>query len=764
MLKLYVWALIILSIAMLVGTISLGNTFKERRDKIIGSIIVMFSISVLASSSVALAVATRSAVVSGWAYSVYFASLDWILIVFLYYARQYTRVWSNSFSSTFVMVAISIMDTLLLLGNNRFHNIFTLTVREIPNSVGCYVIKPLLLYDVHLTFDYVVVALIVTVFLIKIFHTAGFHRTQYLTILILFSIIILINAGFMILNLALDLSVVLYLVTAVFIAYFSLYYNPRAFVEYILATVTEKMACAILCFDENDNCLYSNDLANRIFLTNGGSRSMASIFKSWKGRRQINEIPDSNWNDTFTVNGVDCYFDVHFTKIYDKAGYYSGCYFSFYDITSDITAYEEEKYRASHDYLTGALNRESFYKEARKVLDSYPNQEYVIVCSNIKDFKLINEVFGLDMGDKILIRITDMIRSSIQEGTVYARMEADHFAILMPKERYSEKMFLEAMDMASSSLNSDMYRMVVHIGVYDIVDRSVSVATMCDRAYLAIDSIKDSYKQRIAYYGDSIKKEYINEQRIIAEFDKAIAKGEFCMYLQPKIGSDNGKARGAEALVRWNHPENGLLHPGDFIEILEKTGFIYKLDMYIWELACKQLAEWEKKSRSFMFLSVNISVRDFYYIDIYKVLTDLVEKYHVAPERLSLEITETVFMNDAKKHLEVIKKLQTYGFKVEMDDFGSGYSSLNMLKDMSFDVLKIDMAFLSVTEDETRSRQIVTMIISMAKALGMEVVSEGVETKEQVEYLTASGCDLFQGYYFERPIPIEVFEEKYLGL
>ena len=218
---------------------------------------------------------------------------------------------------------------------------------------------------------------------------------------------------------------------------------------------------------------------------------------------------------------------------------------------------------------------------------------------------------------------------------------------------------------------------------------------------------------------------------------------------------------GGEALARWLHPDNGLIEPGVFIDVLERADLIYKLDRYIWELAAGQLARWKGTEFENVALSVNVSPKDLYYLDIRKEFTDLTKRYRIDPAKLNIEITETAVTSDVNKCAKLILELQEAGFKVEIDDFGSGYSSLNMLKDINADVLKIDMGFLRKTENQKRARVILNYTVDMAHELGMSVITEGVETKEQFEFLKDMDCEMFQGYYFDRPMPVDCFEEKY---
>ena len=529
----------------------------------------------------------------------------------------------------------------------------------------------------------------------------------------------------------------------------------------MLTTITERMDCALISFDENDNCIYANQFANRMFSPNGNKRVYENRFRKWKDGKEANSISNTSFNQLYNVNGDEYRFDVHFNKIYDKRGYYCGCYLSFYDVTGDFIAYEEEKYRSTHDSLTGALNREAFYEEVKNLLHDNPGVNYIMVCCNIKGFKLVNDMFGPEEADQLLIRCADTIREKIKKGSTFARLEADRFAVLMPKSRYTEELFMTGMNLVSNYLNNAHYRMVILVGVYDIFDRDAPVISMVDGAFLAIDSIKDSFKNSIAYYGDMLRREALTEQKIIAEFEEALQTGQFAMFLQPVVNMDK-KVVIAEALVRWIHPDRGIIAPVAFVPLLEKTGYIYKLDMYIWEQAAKRLAYWTTLGESNLSLSVNISVKDFYYIDLYETLVSIVEKYNIDPKRLKLEITESIFMNEKERQIDILNSLKQYGFMIEIDDFGSGYSSLNMLKEVPADILKMDMAFLSMDKNENKGRKIVNTIVSLAKAIGMLVIIEGVETKEQVDYLTETGADYLQGYYFDRPLPVKRFEDLYL--
>ncbi len=760
MIKLYVFLFLLTAFIMLAGGVYIATKHVIRHNKLNISIMQLLGVGIATCLFYSHAISVKTVPASEWGYALYFCGLDWLLITFLFYARQYTRVWMEGYATPIITTTLAIIDNISLIFNYKWHHVFWLEKRAL-GSDWFYTFRINDYYIVHCVFCYILVAMVVLIFVQKTFTTSGFHRNRYLSILVLFVGIILLNLIYNFFNYPIDVSICFYSVAALFVGYYTLLYNPKTFVEYMLTTITERMECALVSFDENDTCIYSNQLANRMFCPSGDKKLIEERFKRWRDGRDTNSISNTSWNDLYTLNGEGYRFDVHFNKIYDKRGFYCGCYLSFYDVTGDFLAYEEEKYRSTHDSLTGALNRESFYEEVRRLLEENPDLDYVMVCCNIKGFKLINDMFGEEQADKLLIRCADLIREKITPQSAFARLEADRFAILLPKNRYSEELFMTGMNQVSHFMNNSQYRMVILVGVYDIFDRHASVVSMCDGAFLAIDSIKDSFKNSIAYYGDMLRHEYMSEQKILGEFEAALQNGQFAMFLQPVVTLD-GRTTICEALVRWIHPDRGIIAPTSFIPLLERTGYIYKLDTYIWEQAVRRLAYWSSLGHDELSISVNISVKDFYYIDIYDTLVSLMEKYRIAPERLKLEITETVFMTEKERQIEIVSSLKEYGFLIEIDDFGSGYSSLNMLKEVPADILKMDMAFLSMDKNAARGRKIVNTIITLAKALGMMVIIEGVETQEQVDYLKGTGADYLQGYYFNKPLPVKKFEEIYL--
>ena len=528
------------------------------------------------------------------------------------------------------------------------------------------------------------------------------------------------------------------------------------FVVLLYFTISN-MQDGIICLDIENKCVHANRTA-KIYCDFEIDQQIATWFTE--------EIPldaeDYYWDARRRISGGMRYYRIQYQKIFDVQSKYLGCFFIIQDCTKETERFESEKYRATHDALTGIYNKEYFYEMTREKITQNPAQNYCIVCTDVKNFKLVNDMFGIQTGDKLLLRIAGILRSLAGERWVYGRLTGDRFALCVPQEEFDEEQILRKIVRMAKLTEDTIFKIHIHIGVYIVEDKKLGISVMCDRANLAIRTIKDSYQNIVAYYKENLRESKINEQKVISEFEEAIRSRQFAAYVQPQVAI-NGKVRGGEVLVRWIHPERGMIPPDEFIPIFEQTGFISRLDLYMWETACMRLQRWKNAGLTENYLSINISQKDFYLLDVYKTITGLVEYYGIDPRNLHLEITETAVMNNPQTQLPLIAKLRNYGFLVEIDDFGSGYSSLNTLKDLQADILKIDMGFLSKTAHQGRSKLILQMIIALAKALRMEVITEGVEAQDQVDFLKAYGCDIFQGYYFAKPMPIMEFEMQYLN-
>ena len=410
------------------------------------------------------------------------------------------------------------------------------------------------------------------------------------------------------------------------------------------------------------------------------------------------------------------------------------------------------------DRLTGIYSKEFFYQKVRERLDENPEKEYTIVCSNMENFKLYNDTFGREAGDCLLQDIATSMRVRIGETGICGRYGADRFLLLQEREQEAEdrERFIQRIQTERPKI---IRNVSVKWGIYQIVNRSMPVEQMCDRALLAVDSIKGQYNQQIAVYDDALRSKLLQEKAITDAMETALEEGQFAVYYQPKYSLKDKCMAGAEALVRWIHPERGFLSPGEFIPLFEKNGFIPRLDQYVWRQVCVQLRDWQEKGYPPMAVSVNVSRADVYQPHLADTLMDITKEYGVDPAFLHLEITESAYTESPEQIINTVEELRERGFIIEMDDFGSGYSSLNMLSQMKLDVLKLDMKFIQNEMIKPETQSILNDIISMAHRMHLSVVAEGVETEEQMMRLNAVGCDYVQGYFIAKPMPASEFEE-----
>lgn len=411
-----------------------------------------------------------------------------------------------------------------------------------------------------------------------------------------------------------------------------------------------------------------------------------------------------------------------------------------------------------YDRLTGLYSKEYFYRKVRERLDEKPEQKYSIVCFNIENFKLYNDSYGREAGDRLLRDAAEKAREMMGDDGICGRYGADRFLIFQEQKR--EMMERQNFGEDISAVQPENMRNVsAKWGIYEITDNSIPVEKMCDRALLAVDSIKGQYNRFFAVYDDTLRGKLLREKSITDTMEDALNEGQFVFYLQPKYSLSTKHMIGAEALVRWFHPKWGFMSPGEFIPLFEKNGFITQLDRYIWEQVAICISEWQERGYPLLPVSVNVSRMDVYQIDLVNTFMDITQKYGIKPESLHLEITESAYADNPTQLIDTVNQLRNRGFIVEMDDFGSGYSSLNMLNQMKLDILKLDMKFIQNEMEKAVDQSIMSYIVNMSHGIGMDVVAEGVETQEQLERLCNIGCDYVQGYYFAKPMPVSQYEE-----
>lgn len=715
-------------------------------------------------ASYAIGMVMPSDTVSLWVYSVYNIFEAMTVMSMLSFVCHYlgnTTVLKKSRIPIWVVAAVDAVLTFL----NPFLNFFYFKIDTYVDKYGnCFnkIVDFSVVYFVHTTLISLMTLATLGFLLHRMLTAPKDYFIKYASIF--FALVVVFVLSFFYINFSLKFNYALpfYFVEGICVFYYAMLYVPRGLMERLLFFTVASMKDGIISIDIDGKIVHSNKAAHDFCEADVEIVTLEEQVKIW----MLKEIEVGSsvhiWETTRNVNGEKHYYTNEYRKIYDSSSKYIGCFFLIHDRTDEVRKVDAETYRATHDKLTRLYNREFFYEVTDKWLREKPSENYNIVVTDVKNFKIVNDVFGVDVGDKLLIKIAEQTRKFGGRFCVYGRLSGDRFALCIPRNLFSEDALMECYSSIGSFIKNTAFKTHIHIGVYEVKDRNIRVPVMCDRANLALLTIKDSFRSHIAYYAEELRETFIGSHRIISEFEIAIADGQFHPYIQPQI-SANGNIRGGEVLVRWMHPEEGMISPVKFIKILEQTGLISRLDKYMWELACKQLNAWTERGFKKSYISINISQKDFYLLDVYEVITSLVEKYNIAPKRLHLEVTETAIMDSPENNLKIIHRLREKGFIVEIDDFGSGYSSLNMLKDLDADVLKIDMGFLQETNHAEKSKTILRMIITLAKSLKMEVITEGVETKEHVEFLNDCGCDIYQGYYFAKPMPVKEFELSYLN-
>lgn len=432
------------------------------------------------------------------------------------------------------------------------------------------------------------------------------------------------------------------------------------------------------------------------------------------------------------------------------------------DIEEEINDKNQFFRNVEYDNLTGLYNRTGFCKRADNILtldeQGVKSGKYALVCFDVLRFKAINDLFGDLAGNRLLKHIADVAGRMFKQEDLLSRPNADHYLILTTIQGKELEDTIEQMLNAIADFDLP-FEINCNVGIYIANEPGIKIDSMIDRAVLAQASVKGSYTKRYNYYTEQMRNEMLGEQEITGMMATALSDKHFVVYYQPQYNHTTGMLIGAEALVRWQHPEKGLISPGVFIPIFEKTGFITKLDLYVFEQTCIFVRKCMDSGYAVVPVSTNFSRHDIYQPDFVESLEKIREKYNIPSKYLRVEITESAVIGSVKYVNEVIEKLHRHGYLVEMDDFGSGYSSLNVLKDIELDVIKLDMLFLEDERENNRGGTIVSAVVRMAKWLDVPVIAEGVETIEQADFLRSIGCDYIQGYLYSKPLPQEEYEK-----
>ncbi|WP_303834278.1 EAL domain-containing protein [Ruminococcus flavefaciens] len=690
----------------------------------------------------------------------FFLGFDLVMFALINFTMKYCKGVGKGQKPPKFIYALLVIDAVQLLLNPLFGHAFKLE-RIMVDGMDYYRFIPLIGQTFHRIMDYGIFGAVLLIFILAIKNTPRIYSEKYLIILLS-----LIGEGiwqtfYIMSRTPIDTSMLGFGVLGILFFYFSLYYRPMKLLDRMLSGLVSEISDAVFMFDASGSCIWANK--NGYALVGNDTLKLDDITDKLKAMfGDSDSYVKSGSNQRVIGSGLDArYYTLEERRAIDNQKL-SGTYLIVRDNTEEQQRLKREMYDATHDLMTGLYTREYLYQRIYETMSANPDTEYYIIYVDVKNFKVVNEIFGTKFGDDAIMYIANWIRKNVTAYCCYGRLAGDTFGVCMPKSQFNAE-FLED-KLSHFTIKSELaeygYHLLIHLGVYATdTDDTKDISVMFDRAHLALSNIRDEYNTHIAYYDNEIREKLLWNQEISSQVYNAISTDQLRPYLQP-IADKSGRIVGAEALVRWIHPDKGFLSPISFIPVFEKNGMIVEVDKHMWRCACEILSRWQKENID-LFISVNISPKDFYFVDVVAEIKKLVEEYSLEPSKLRIEITETVMMNDAENRMKLLDEFRKSGFIVEMDDFGSGYSSLNMLKDMPVDVVKIDMKFLGKTSEKQKARTIVKNIINLTKELGIISLTEGVETQEQYEVLEQMGCNLFQGYYFAKPMPVSDFEDFY---
>ncbi|MBQ9461193.1 MAG: EAL domain-containing protein, partial [Clostridia bacterium] len=416
-------------------------------------------------------------------------------------------------------------------------------------------------------------------------------------------------------------------------------------------------------------------------------------------------------------------------------------------------------HETERDSLTGLFNKEFFFEYGKRLDNQNHHIPMDAIVLDINRFHIVNELYGREYGDLILKKIGDSIHELVrQTGGLACRSGSNSFCIYIPHSPELEELLPEYTAKIDSIMGER--KISVRMGIYSDDGSVTDMEHRFDGARVACQKLRNSYSTCYDFYNAELHSKELRSEKLINDIDTALAENQFKLYFQPKynIKGDKPILVSAEALVRWIHPEFGMVGPAEFISLFENNGLIHKLDRYVWSEAAAQISRWKDKYGIVLPVSVNVSRVDVFDPLLGDILCEITNSNGILPEDLLLEITESAYTDNSQQIVDTVSSLRDKDFKVEMDDFGSGYSSLNMLTSLPIDALKLDMEFISNITSSSKDYELVKIMIEIARLINVPIIAEGVETKEQMDMLKAIGCDVIQGYYFSKPVPAEEFD------
>ncbi len=723
---------------------------------------LLFSIISLLCSIVCLS--TKNIKIAEVVCNLSFLALDGIVFGLFSFTKRFAEYRKNLKIVSGIYITMVVFDAGTIILNIFFRELFSIEFKTLSYNGFYWSVNfaPLIAY--HFIINLTAICFTVYMLIWRIKKVPSFYKNRYRIFIYPYTIGAVLSYVSFVFDLPFNLALICYGFLSYIFFHYNVYKADEIIRESTIKKVIKSYPIATCWFDKENNLVYKNNLAEELFTEklNWSDVQIKLYFTRFMNKNFARNLDIAVSNQTFTVDDKECKYEVIYRKLFDE-NEFIGSYLNFRDITAETEKNKQNYILANYDSLTGIYKRERFFEVADDQIRNNPDTKWYMICTNIIGFRLINDLFGIKTGDAVLKHQANYIKERAMENEVYGHIVDDKFAILIPEEHYSRDFFKKDMlDIVKVSEN-DIFHIDYIVGIYESSDVIESAQYMYDKALMAIDNIPEGATDNVVYYNESIMHTYLDDRAVVSDFNYALSNNHFYMYLQPIFNEDK-KLIGAEALTRWNKPGNGLMQPESFLYMFEKTGLIYKLDMYIWEKAAQKLQYWKMLGYFELFISINISINDIFYFDVYEYLCSLIEKYSINPKNLKLGIKESVLISDYGKGVSLFKLFKEKGFDIEIDDFGSLYCSLNVLKDVDADYLRINMHNLAKPQTEANETEkiIIQSIVSLAKKLDMLVIGDNIETAEQFEFLKQVGCYLYQGAYFTKALQDKAFDQMYL--
>lgn len=728
-----------------------GNLAKSIRNLLILGLVTtaLYTLAVISNTYLTISIF----------YSLMFIGFDWLCYWLLVFSYLFTDHSKHQHKLKLAISLLLLCDSMVQLINpfTEFSN----TYRTIYDGDALYLsIVGHLPYLVHLAICYAMIGIVMYLIIYCACKRPHMYRYKYELVGISLAVIIAINALFVFTSAYIDLSILTFGLLACFFCYLTFRYKPKGFFSRVKSHFFEVTDAAVVIFDNEEKFSVCNQKARELFFSDGNKENgepflIQQFLVKWKLNNMISLDQDYYCEGRICLHNENRYFNIDYKKLFDDKRRYLGSYLIFHETT-------EKKHLENYNRLTGIYNRNYFCKEVDRRLKENGGEGFAMIAFDIQNFKGINEAVGTTLADEVLKCIANILFEHRPMDSVFGHSSIDRFMIFVRESDLRldelENEFLKRCHEAGLYFGNRLY-----FGIYRVKKTDTSATKMYDYAMLALKNAKVSKLETRKYYTPAMSQDMLDQQYILNDMNQALEEGLFEMFLQPQVDSVTEKVIGAEALVRWNHPQKGYISPAVFIPVFESNGFVSRMDEYVWEQACKCLQRWKQKCGEWpeRSISVNISRIDLFYLNVCDIFEKLVETYEIPKNLLKLEITESAYIQDEGIITTVIQRLQNLGFIIEMDDFGSGYSSLNSLMNAPVDILKLDMRFLLGNDPRNRSKTIIKSIVEMASKIGLKVVAEGVETEEQALFMKSVGCDYIQGYYYAKPMDVASFERTY---